>query len=130
VRGLLLVHSWPGNVRELQNGIERALILAESALISAGHLGIGSRPPADPTIPALTTPPTEDARTRLTIAAHEKRCIVEVLQPTHGHQKRAAALRGLTRFQLYGRLKRTTSRWTGGLVPNKADLGVSPLTFC
>jgi transcriptional regulator with GAF, ATPase, and Fis domain len=32
--------------------------------------------------------------------------IVEVLQRTHGHQKRAAALLGLTRFQLYGRLKR------------------------
>jgi DNA-binding protein Fis len=29
-----------------------------------------------------------------------------VLQRTPGHQKRAAALLGLTRFQLYGRLKR------------------------
>jgi transcriptional regulator with GAF, ATPase, and Fis domain len=41
-----------------------------------------------------------------TIAAQEKRMIVEVLQRTHGHQKRAAVLLGLTRFQLYGRLKR------------------------
>jgi transcriptional regulator with GAF, ATPase, and Fis domain len=106
VRELLVTHSWPGNVRELQNAIERALILAENALISAEHLGIGSRPPADATIPALSTPPTEDASTMLTIAALEKRLIVEVLQRTHGHQKRAAALLGLTRFQLYGRLKR------------------------
>jgi transcriptional regulator with GAF, ATPase, and Fis domain len=114
VREVLLAHSWPGNVRELQNAIERALILAEGALISGEHLGIGSRPPADAAIPALTTPPTEDASTRLTIAAQEKRMIVEVLQRTHGHQKRAAALLGLTRFQLYGRLKRyhiEVDRW-------------------
>ncbi len=106
VRELLLAHSWPGNVRELQNAIERALILAEGALISAEHLGIGSRAPADATIPALTTPPTEDASTMLTIAAREERLIVEVLQRTHGHKARAARLLGLTRFQLYGRLKR------------------------
>jgi transcriptional regulator with GAF, ATPase, and Fis domain len=105
-RELLLAHPWPGNIRELQNAIERALILAESALISAEHLGIGSRPPADAAIPALTTPPTEDASTMPTIAEREKRLIVEVLQRTYGHQKRAAALLGLTRFQLYGRLKR------------------------
>jgi len=105
-RELLLAHSWPGNVRELQNAIERALVLAESALVSAEHLGIGSRPPADAMTPALATPPKEDASTMLTIAAQEKRMIVEVLQRTHGHQKRAAALLGLTRFQLYGRLKR------------------------
>ena len=57
-------------------------------------------------MPALTTAPTEDASTRLPIAAYEKRLIVEVLQRTPGHQKRAAALLGLTRFQPYGRLKR------------------------
>jgi transcriptional regulator with GAF, ATPase, and Fis domain len=49
-----------------------------------------------------------------TIAAQEKRMIVEVLQRTHGHQKRAAALLGLTRFQLYGRLKRYQIEVTGG----------------
>jgi DNA-binding protein Fis len=42
----------------------------------------------------------------LTIATREKRLIVEVLQRTHSHQKRATALLGLTRFQLYGSLKR------------------------
>lgn len=57
-------------------------------------------------MPALTTAPTEDASTRLTIAGYEKRLIVEVLQRTPGHQKRAAALLEFTRLQLYGRLKR------------------------
>jgi two-component system response regulator HydG len=33
-------YSWPGNVRELENAVERAVILSESALISAELLGI------------------------------------------------------------------------------------------
>ena len=105
-RELLLAHSWPGNIRELQNAIERALILAKGALISAEHLGIVPRPPRDATIPALTAPPRDDAAGFLTIAAQEKRVIAEALQRTNGHKARAAALLGLTRFQLYSRLKR------------------------
>jgi DNA-binding NtrC family response regulator len=105
-REALLAHPWPGNVRELQNAIERALILADGALISAEHLEIASRPSCDATIPAVAASATEDGTTMLTIAAQEKRLIVEVLQRTHGHQKRAADLLGLTRFQLYSRLKR------------------------
>jgi transcriptional regulator with GAF, ATPase, and Fis domain len=115
-RESLLAHSWPGNVRELQNAIERALILAEGALISAEHLGIVSRPLSDAAIPAVTAAPTEDDTAMPTIAAQERRMIVEVLQRTHGHQKRAAALLGLTRFQLYGRLKRYQIEVTGGMV--------------
>jgi transcriptional regulator with GAF, ATPase, and Fis domain len=55
-REQLRAHSWPGNIRELQNAIERALILAKGALISAEHLGIVPRPPRDATIPGLTAP--------------------------------------------------------------------------
>ena len=36
----------------------------------------------------------------------ERKAIIEALQRTHGHKARAAALLGLTRFQLYSRLKR------------------------
>ena len=105
VRELLLAHPWPGNIRELQNAIERALIVADGALISAEHLGIASPASRDATISARVAP-KYDAATTLTIAAQEKRVIVEALERTHGHQGRAAALLGLTRFQLYGRLKR------------------------
>jgi DNA-binding NtrC family response regulator len=80
----LLVHSWSGNIRELQNAIERALIVAEDGLISPEHLGIVLRPPRDATIPAFTAP-KDDASTLLTLAAQEKRAIVEALQRTHGH---------------------------------------------
>ena len=105
-REVLVAHSWPGNVRELQNAIERALILAEGAIISAEHLEIVRRPLRDDTTPTVTAAPKADETAAQTIAAQEKRIIVEVLQRTHGHQSRAAALLGLTRFQLYSRLKR------------------------
>jgi transcriptional regulator with GAF, ATPase, and Fis domain len=36
----------------------------------------------------------------------ERKAIVEALHRTHGNKARAAALLGLTRFQLYSRLKR------------------------
>jgi transcriptional regulator with GAF, ATPase, and Fis domain len=105
-RELLLAHSWPGNIRELQNAIERALILTDGALIAAEHLGIVPRPSDHAASPAVTAPPPEAPTTVLTIAAQEERTILEVLRRTHGHKARAAALLGLTRFQLYSRLKR------------------------
>src|SRR5438270_12700364 len=37
---LLMAHDWPGNVRELRNAIERAMILEESAHITAANLPI------------------------------------------------------------------------------------------
>jgi DNA-binding NtrC family response regulator len=36
----------------------------------------------------------------------EQKAIVDALQRAHGHKSRAASLLGLTRFQLYTRLKR------------------------
>jgi DNA-binding NtrC family response regulator len=105
-RKLLLAHSWPGNIRELQNAIERALILAKGGMIAAEHLGIVPGRTHDPTMPPVTAPPKHDTAAFVTIAAQEKRVIAEALQRTHGHKARAAALLGLTRFQLYSRLKR------------------------
>ena len=36
----LLYHNWPGNVRELENVIQRAVVLADSALIQADYICI------------------------------------------------------------------------------------------
>ena len=36
----LLEHPWPGNVRELENALERAAILAPTALLEPVHLGL------------------------------------------------------------------------------------------
>jgi transcriptional regulator with GAF, ATPase, and Fis domain len=102
-RELLQRHPWPGNIRELQNAIERALITCEGTLVTAAHLAIPLppepiRPPGSP----------ESVRPAASMALDEmeRKAIIDALQRTHGHKARAAALLGLTRFQLYSRLKR------------------------
>src|SRR5436190_8784602 len=58
---LLLSHDWPGNVRELRNAIERAMILEESALITAPSLPISVSHPDGKSVEllALTDIPTD-----------------------------------------------------------------------
>jgi DNA-binding NtrC family response regulator len=103
-REVLRRHPWPGNIRELQNAIERGLITCEGTLVTAGHLEIhtlseGTAPPphAEPLRPAAGSGALQEL---------ERKAIIDALQRAHGHKSRAAALLGVTRFQLYNRLKR------------------------
>jgi transcriptional regulator with GAF, ATPase, and Fis domain len=100
---LLRKHLWPGNIRELQNAIERALITCEGTLVTAAHLAI-------PVVSQHITPPTKPEAARppdsMALDELERKAIIDAMQRTHGHKGRAAALLGLTRFQLYSRLKR------------------------
>lgn len=89
----LLAHAWPGNVRELRNVLERAAILADGGLITSEHLSL----PPHSTVPL---PPTTD------ISEMERRTIEQVLRETAWNKSRAAARLGLTRTQLYVRLRR------------------------
>ena len=100
---LLRRHPWPGNIRELQNAIERGLITCEGTLVTATHLAI-PLPPEQTTAPR----PQEAVGPAASMALGdlERKAIIDALQRTHGHKGRAAALLGLTRFQLYSRLKR------------------------
>jgi DNA-binding NtrC family response regulator len=100
---MLRQHPWPGNIRELQNAIERGLITCEGTLVTAAHLAIPRAPErlASPQPPE--SPPAADS---VALEELERKAIVEALHRTRGHKARAAALLGLTRFQLYGRLKR------------------------
>jgi len=93
-RQALLEHDWPGNVRELRNALERAVILADGEPISAAHLRIyaAAKPRAAAPIPHLR--------------AVERETIVQVLRESGGNKARAAKRLGLTRTQLYGRLRK------------------------
>ena len=103
-RDLLCRHPWPGNIRELQNAIERGLITCEGSLITAAHLAVAAVPP--PGAPPRQPEAAPSASSSVDLEELERKAIVEALERTHGHKARAAKLLGLTRFQLYSRLKR------------------------
>jgi transcriptional regulator with GAF, ATPase, and Fis domain len=94
-REALLAHDWPGNVRELRNALERAVILAEGGLVHAHHLGLQSR-----SKPAVTTPTTTD------LGTVERETIARVMRETRWNKSKAARRLGLSRTQLYVRLRK------------------------
>jgi transcriptional regulator with GAF, ATPase, and Fis domain len=100
-REVLLQHAWPGNIRELSNAIERALIISDGGLLTAAQLAISApRPRASaPSAPDRGEP-------RQSLADWERQMVSDALHSAKGNRSRAAAMLGLTRSQLYTRLKR------------------------
>jgi transcriptional regulator with GAF, ATPase, and Fis domain len=92
-RETLAAHAWPGNVRELRNVLERAAILCDSGVITVQHLSLPARPE-----PAHA--PTTD------IGTMERRTIEQVLRETDWNKSKAAGRLGLTRTQLYVRIRK------------------------
>ena len=86
-------HDWPGNVRELRNVLERALIMCEAPVIDAAHLSLRAKKNVPPS-------GTTDLETL------EKRAIERVMRDTDGNKVRAAKQLGISRMQLYGRLRK------------------------
>jgi transcriptional regulator with PAS, ATPase and Fis domain len=91
-REALLTYRWPGNVRELHNVLERAAILSDEGLIQRCHLSLHA-----------TTIPVASAHD---LGARERDTIESVLRETDGNKSRTARRLGLTRTQLYVRLRR------------------------
>src|SRR5258707_9037465 len=90
---LLLQYDWPGNIRELHNALERAAILCEGGSIMTAHLSLGGHGFA-----AL--------RRRGGLPDVERRAIEQALHETAWNKAKAARRLGLTRTQLYGRLRK------------------------
>jgi DNA-binding NtrC family response regulator len=90
-RDALMAHSWPGNVRELRNVLERAAILSDE-VIERRHLSLQekSAPPASPHH----------------LGSMERQTIENVLRQTDWNKSKTARQLGLTRTQLYVRLRR------------------------
>ena len=109
-RRALTEYHWPGNVRELRNILERAAILADGGLIAAEHLALQTAPRAsvEPTPPPMPLPLATAHDESSSGGLHEaERVLIERALAESRFNKSAAAKKlGLTRAQLYARLRR------------------------
>ena len=90
---VLVAYQWPGNVRQLHNALERAAILCEGGLITAEHLSLQAL-----SVTARRRGPR--------LSDVERRTIEQVLRETDGNKSKAARRLGITRTQLYCRLRK------------------------
>jgi transcriptional regulator with PAS, ATPase and Fis domain len=86
-------HEWPGNVRELYNALERALIVCEDGLIRPQDLCL-----APPIVPMMVD------GTDLNVV--ERQAIERAMREVNGNKSRAARQLGISRTQLYYRLRK------------------------
>jgi transcriptional regulator with GAF, ATPase, and Fis domain len=112
-REMLLAYHWPGNVRQLRNALERAAILCEGGLITGEHLSLpGMAAPAVAPPPAATDSPASSAPSPIAapastdLAAMERAAIEKALHESRFNKAKAARALGLTRTQLYVRLRK------------------------
>jgi transcriptional regulator with GAF, ATPase, and Fis domain len=107
-RERLLDYDWPGNVRQLRNALERAAILCEGGLINAEHLTLsgprGSVPPVLESAPG--DGPAARPNTAADLKAIERGMVEKALLAARYKKSDAARALGLTRKQLYVRLRR------------------------
>jgi transcriptional regulator with PAS, ATPase and Fis domain len=89
----LLRHDWPGNVRELRNVLERAAILCEGGLIDGHHLML--EPASKPIGSAATD-----------LNSLEREVMARVLHACNWKKANAARRLGLSRTQLYSRIRK------------------------
>jgi transcriptional regulator with PAS, ATPase and Fis domain len=86
-------HQWPGNVRELRNVLERAVIMGDGPFIEAEHLCLRAR--NDVSLSSIND-----------LETLEKRAVERAMKDADGNKVRAAKQLGISRMQLYTRLRK------------------------
>ncbi len=105
----LAAQPWPGNIRQLRNVLERLVLLAGSAAITAREVEhvIRSEDLAEPHAPTpYSPPPVSTVRPYLPALSHDRQQIEQALMQTQGNKSRAAQMLGLTLRQLNYRMQR------------------------
>lgn len=104
-RQSLVEYHWPGNVRELRNTLERATILAGGGLIVSEHLALS--PPPEHKAQVGTAPgQASQVEAPSDLSSVERTMVKRALEEARFNKSIAAKKLGLTRAQLYTRLKR------------------------
>jgi two-component system, NtrC family, response regulator AtoC len=104
-RHRLRAYHWPGNVRELRNVLERAAILCDGGLITEEHLALNHLQSASARAPAGPIDAAEPVSAS-DLPAMERAMIEQALRDARFNKSRAARALGLTRRQLYSRLRK------------------------
>jgi len=93
-------YPFPGNVRELRNVLERMSVLAPAPLIQLWDLPVEIRG-------GKTDHPKDETPTTLAVAvsAAEKKCILNALKKTAGNKTEAAEILGISRKNLWEKMK-------------------------
>lgn len=111
----LMGYRWPGNIRELENVIQRALILARSAIIDVADLMLPESETSRLANPLIVlTPPSAPAPGKGLQASRQRAefdYVLQILQQHSGHRSRTAEALGLTTRAL--RYKLATMREQG-----------------
>lgn len=89
-------HPFPGNVRELQFVIERAVIMAETTILSAEDLSFS----------AIESAVQNEQMNDLRLHTVEKNTILKVIDKNKGNISKSAKELGITRTALYRRLEK------------------------
>jgi transcriptional regulator with GAF, ATPase, and Fis domain len=104
-REQLLDYHWPGNARELRNTLERAAILCDGGPVSTEHLELNVL-----VAPAAPQAARRDAADRPSsagdLASLERAMIEQALEGARYNKTKAAKAIGLTRHQLYIRMRK------------------------
>ncbi len=84
---------WPGNVRQLQNEVQRAVLMAEGAMVDLQDLSVRNKV-------------VEPEDTNLTLMeGMERNAIIQMLKETGGNKLETAKRLGIGRQTLYNKLK-------------------------
>jgi transcriptional regulator with GAF, ATPase, and Fis domain len=108
-RKMLTEYEWPGNVRELRNILERAAILCDGGLITGEHLALTAQPRpslARAPDPPAAAEPIAPAAPAGDLQSVERAMIELALQNARFNKSKAAKELGLTRTQLYVRMRK------------------------
>jgi two-component system response regulator AtoC len=104
---LLRLHPWPGNVRELKNTMERAVIVADGAVIDANHITLQRRA----NVSAQQAAPSDSAGTinipagGMTLDHVEREVIAATLRIAKGNRSHAARMLGISRPTLIRKIR-------------------------